>query len=181
MTDDFRRYEAMRDAGADPQAVYRSAKADGLDWVTRIRLIRRLFDLSLVEAKEVGVIADGLAASLEQYQERFIEPVQEALSISVEERVIAILRDQLGIPEDRLTPDLFIMGEIDSPDHVELIMELEEEFDISIPDADAERIQTVAQAIRYVMEHVGRADASQAKADMPKPPAGPLWDRELDG
>jgi acyl carrier protein len=53
--------------------------------------------------------------------------------LGVEKRVISIIRDQLGIPEERVTPDLFIMGEIDSPDHIELIMELEEEFDITIP------------------------------------------------
>ena len=49
--------------------------------------------------------------------------------------------------------DLFIMGEIDSPDHVELIMELEEEFDITIPDEEAEKIQTVGQAIQYIEDH----------------------------
>jgi hypothetical protein len=79
MTDELSRYESMRDAGADPKVVYRSAKADGLDQLTRIRLLLRVFDLSFAEAKEVGLIADGLAASLEQYQERFIEPLEEAL------------------------------------------------------------------------------------------------------
>ena len=101
--------------------------------------------------------------------------------MSVEKRVIAILRDQLGIPEDRLTPDLFIIGEIDSPDQVELIMELEEEFDITIPDEDAVGIQTVAQAIRYLEERIARGAAGRRKAKMPKPPTEPLWDRELDG
>ena len=101
--------------------------------------------------------------------------------VSIEKRVVSVLRDQLGIPENRLTPDLLIMREIDSPDHVELIMTLEEEFDITIPDEDAERIQTVAQAIRYVEEHSGRDPARRTKPTMPKPPAGPLWDRELDG
>jgi acyl carrier protein len=103
--------------------------------------------------------------------------------MSVEKRVIAILRDHLGIAEDRITPDLFIMGEIDSPDHVELIMELEEEFDITIPDEEATEIQTVAQAIHYVEEHPGR---SKGKGDAADParfsgPENPLWDRELDG
>jgi acyl carrier protein len=72
--------------------------------------------------------------------------------VGVEKRVISVIRGQLGIPEEWITPDLFILGEIDSPDHVELIMELEEEFDITIPDADAERITTVAEAIAYVKE-----------------------------
>jgi hypothetical protein len=81
----------------------------------------------------------------------------------------------------RLTPDLFIMGELESPDHVELIMVLEEEFDITIPDEDADGIQTVAQVIRYIELRVGRDPDGRRKAEMRKPPAGPLWDRELDG
>jgi acyl carrier protein len=101
--------------------------------------------------------------------------------MSIEQRVITIIRDQLGIPEDRLTPDLFIMGEIESPDQVELIMVLEEAFDIPIPDADADRIQTLAQAIRYVEERVGDDKNGPAKRATPKPPSDPLWDRELDG
>jgi acyl carrier protein len=44
-----------------------------------------------------------------------------------------MIGDYLGIPEDRITSDLNLIGEIDSPDHVELIMQLEEEFDITIP------------------------------------------------
>jgi acyl carrier protein len=70
--------------------------------------------------------------------------------VSIEKQVVSILCEQLGIPEDRITPDLFIIGEVDSPDHVELIMELEAEFDITIPDRDAVEIQTLAQAVRYV-------------------------------
>ncbi len=73
------------------------------------------------------------------------------------------------------------MGEIESPDQVEPIMVLEEEFDITIPDADADRIQTVAQAIRYVEVHVAEDKGGRAKRAGPKPPSDPLWDRELDG
>jgi acyl carrier protein len=74
------------------------------------------------------------------------------MPLGVEVRVISIIRDQLGIPEEQITLDLFIVGEIDSPDHVEIIMLLEEEFDISIPNADAARITTVAEAIALVKE-----------------------------
>ena len=93
--------------------------------------------------------------------------------MSVEKRVISVLRDHLGIPEGHITPDLFIMGEIDSPDQVELIMQLEEEFGITIPNEDAVEIRTVAQAIRYVEGRGGGHKASR--------PGGSLWDRELDG
>jgi hypothetical protein len=81
MADDFSRYLAMRGAGAGPEVVYRSARTDGLDRITIIRLLRRVFNMSLAEAKEVGIVADGLAASLEEYQERFIEPLSEALGL----------------------------------------------------------------------------------------------------
>jgi acyl carrier protein len=72
----------------------------------------------------------------------------------VEERVVSIIRDQVGVPEERVTPDLLIIGEIDSPDHIELIMELEEEFDITIPLAEAARTTTVAEAIAYIKERL---------------------------
>ena len=101
--------------------------------------------------------------------------------MSVEKRVISVLRDHMGIPEDRITPDLFIMGEIDSPDHIELIMQLEEEFDITIPNEDAVQIQTVAQAIRYVEGRGGGLKASRPRGSPPGPHAGSLWDQELDG
>jgi hypothetical protein len=80
MKDDFSHYEAMRDAGAQPVLVYQSAKADGFDPVTLIRLLRHVYQLSLVQAKEVSVIGDGLAETLAEYQERLIGPLEEALN-----------------------------------------------------------------------------------------------------
>lgn len=100
--------------------------------------------------------------------------------MTIEKRVIAILRDHLGIAEDRIVPDLLIMGEIDSPDHVELIMELEEEFDIAIPGGGGAEIRTVAQAIRYVEERTGRRKAGHTIPDS-RARENPLWDRHLDG
>jgi ribosomal protein L7/L12 len=72
------KYDEMVHSGADAGQVYLAAKADGLGWIESIRLIRELFGISLVEAKEVSVVADGLASSLSEYQERFI-PDLEAL------------------------------------------------------------------------------------------------------
>lgn len=74
--------------------------------------------------------------------------------MGVEERVVSIVRDQLGIPEERITPALFIMGELDSPDQIELIMELEEEFDITIPLEEAARITTVGEAINFIKKRL---------------------------
>jgi hypothetical protein len=83
MGHDFSQYERMRDAGVEPVQVYRCAKADGLDEVTLIRLLRRVYHLSLVQAKEVSVIADDLAQSLTEFQERLIGPLEEALNTDI--------------------------------------------------------------------------------------------------
>ena len=66
------------------------------------------------------------------------------------------LGEELGLPADRVSPDLSLkeLG-ADSLDVVELVMELEEEFDITIPDDEAEKIQTVADAIRAILRRRG--------------------------
>jgi acyl carrier protein len=74
---------------------------------------------------------------------------------SVEERVIKIVAEQLGVNKEQINRDTSFVNDLgaDSLDTVELVMELEEEFDITIPDEVAEKIQTVGQAI----EHIERA------------------------
>lgn len=71
---------------------------------------------------------------------------------SVEERVIEIVAEQLGVPKERITRDTSFVNDLgaDSLDTVELVMELEEEFDINIPEDAAEKIQTVGQAIDHI-------------------------------
>ena len=71
-------------------------------------------------------------------------------------RLIEIIANQLGVDEDNVTPDASFMEDLgaDSLDTVELVMALEEEFDIEIPDSDAEKIQTVQDALSYLDEHV---------------------------
>jgi acyl carrier protein len=71
---------------------------------------------------------------------------------SVKERVIDIVAEQLGVSKDQVTPETSFVNDLgaDSLDTVELVMELEEEFDINIPDDAAEKIQTVGQAIEYI-------------------------------
>ena len=73
-----------------------------------------------------------------------------------QERLIEIIAKQLGVDEDNVTPDASFMEDLgaDSLDTVELVMALEEEFDIEIPDSDAEKIQTVQDALNYLDEHV---------------------------
>lgn len=71
---------------------------------------------------------------------------------SIEERVKQIVAEQLGVDEDQVTADAAFMDDLgaDSLDTVELVMALEEEFDIEISDEDAEKIQKVQDAIDYI-------------------------------
>lgn len=68
------------------------------------------------------------------------------------EKVKAIVVEQLGVSEDDVTMEASFVDDLgaDSLDVVELIMALEEEFDIEIPDTDAEKISTVADVVEYV-------------------------------
>ena len=71
------------------------------------------------------------------------------------DQIVDIIAKQLQIDEDQVTPDASFMDDLgaDSLDTVELIMALEEEFDIEIPDSDAEKIRTVQDAIDYMNSH----------------------------
>lgn len=71
---------------------------------------------------------------------------------NVADRVKKIIVDKLGVDENEVTPESNFIQDLgaDSLDTVELIMEFEKEFDVSIPDEQAEKIQTVGQAIEYL-------------------------------
>ena len=71
---------------------------------------------------------------------------------SVQERVISIVAEQLGVDKEKVTPETSFVNDLgaDSLDTVELVMELEEEFEIDIPDDAAEKIQTVGQAVEFI-------------------------------
>lgn len=74
---------------------------------------------------------------------------------SVFDKVKAIIVDQLGVEEDQVTPDASFIEDLgaDSLDIVELIMALEEEFDIEVPDEDAEKLLTVRDAVDYIKDN----------------------------
>ncbi|HEX8060573.1 MAG TPA: acyl carrier protein [Cyclobacteriaceae bacterium] len=70
----------------------------------------------------------------------------------VQKKITAILIDKLGINESEITPDASFVKDlgIDSLDYAELVMEFEQTFDIKIPDDDAEKMQTIGQAVNYI-------------------------------
>jgi acyl carrier protein len=74
---------------------------------------------------------------------------------SIERRVIEIIVEQLGVSEEEVTPEAHFIDDLgaDSLDLVELIMAMEEEFGMEISDEEAEKIQTVQDAIHYITEH----------------------------
>jgi acyl carrier protein len=76
----------------------------------------------------------------------------------IEEKVIAIVSDQMGVDKSEITRDTNFVNDLnaDSLDTVELVMEFEDEFETSIPDEQAEKIQTVGAAIDYIAAHMGK-------------------------
>jgi acyl carrier protein len=72
------------------------------------------------------------------------------------DRVKKIIVEQLGVDESEVTPDAHFIDDLgaDSLDTVELILSFEEEFDISIPDEDAEKLETVGKAVEYLKAHI---------------------------
>ena len=88
-----------------------------------------------------------------------INEESETIMSDIADKVKNIIVDKLGVGEDEVTPEASFTNDLgaDSLDTVELIMEFEKEFDISIPDEEAEKIQTVGAAIDYI------ATVSQSK------------------
>jgi acyl carrier protein len=88
---------------------------------------------------------------------RFTEAKSMATEVNKEsvEKVKQIIAEQLGVDENEVTPSASFVDDLgaDSLDQVELVMALEEAFDVEIPDEDAEKIRTVQDAIDYIDKH----------------------------
>ena len=78
--------------------------------------------------------------------------------MATEGKVKSIIVEQLGVKPEDITPDSSFIDDLgaDSLDTVELVMALEEEFGIEIPDEDAEKITTVGEAIKYIEEKAAK-------------------------
>lgn len=73
----------------------------------------------------------------------------------IEDKVVAIVSDQMGVDKAEISRETSFVNDLnaDSLDTVELVMELEDEFDLTIPDEDAEKLKTVGDAIDYIKNH----------------------------
>ena len=72
---------------------------------------------------------------------------------AIEKKVIEIISEQMGADKNEITRETSFINDLnaDSLDTVELVMEFEDEFDMSIPDEEAEKIQTVGAAVEYIV------------------------------
>jgi acyl carrier protein len=79
--------------------------------------------------------------------------------MALEDRVAEIIVDQLGCTREEVVPEASFIDDLgaDSLDIVELVMAMEEEFDLEIPDDAAEQIQTIGDAINYLRQNAGGA------------------------
>jgi acyl carrier protein len=80
---------------------------------------------------------------------------KQSMAEDIEQKVIEIVSEQMGVDKSEITRETHFINDLnaDSLDTVELVMEFEDEFELSIPDEEAEKIQTVGQAIDYIKEH----------------------------
>jgi len=76
----------------------------------------------------------------------------------IEEKVKDIIAEELGVEREKVTPAASFMEDLgaDSLDTVELVMAFEKEFDIDIPDEEAEKLRTVGDALKYLHEKIGK-------------------------
>ena len=77
----------------------------------------------------------------------------------IEEKVIAIVSEQMGVDKAEINKETSFVNDLnaDSLDTVELVMEFEDEFEMSIPDDEAEKIQTVGQAVGYIAAQAAKS------------------------
>ena len=126
-----------------------------------VKVLKTIYDPEIpVDIYELGLIYDVMVST--DYDVKILMtlttpncPVAESLPREVEEKVKSIICEQLGIGEDEVKADKNFVDDLgaDSLDIVELVMAMEEQFEIEIPDEDAEKIQSVNDAVTYIQQH----------------------------
>jgi hypothetical protein len=86
--DDFSKYEGLRETGASPKDVYRIAKADGVDAITVMLILRKVFALSFTEVKELTLIAERTSNSLDEFQEKLVGGLEQAFAHEKDDRSV---------------------------------------------------------------------------------------------
>jgi acyl carrier protein len=113
----------------------------------------------LVLSRICGRLGKNLITQIEEKITEII--LREEVSMAVEEKVKSIIAEQLGVKAEEIKPESSFVDDLgaDSLDTVELVMALEEEFGIEIPDEDAEKMGTVGEAMKYIDDKVkGKAE-----------------------
>ena len=79
-----------------------------------------------------------------------------ATTVEIEEKVIQIVSEQMSVDKGEISRETSFVNDLnaDSLDTVELVMELEDEFDLTIPDEEAEKLKVVGEAIDYIQKHI---------------------------
>ena len=79
-----------------------------------------------------------------------------ATTVEIQDKVMQIVSEQMSVEKDELSRETSFVNDLnaDSLDTVELVMELEDEFDLTIPDEEAEKLKTVGSAIDYIQTHL---------------------------
>lgn len=79
-----------------------------------------------------------------------------ATAVEIQEKVIQIVTEQMSADKSEISRETSFVNDLnaDSLDTVELVMELEDEFDLTIPDEEAEKLKTVGEAIDYIQKHL---------------------------
>ena len=85
-----------------------------------------------------------------------LEDSEVATTVEIQEKVMQIVCEQMSVEKSELSRETSFVNDLnaDSLDTVELVMELEDEFDLTIPDEEAEKLKTVGSAIDYIQAHI---------------------------
>ena len=83
---------------------------------------------------------------------------------AIADRIIEIVAEKMDKPKEEIVPEKSFVNDLgaDSLDTVELMMDIEDEFDVSIPEEEAQKIVTIGDAIKYVQEHAGNKSQKSA-------------------